>query len=181
MPHEHHSNIREGLVAGLIGGLLVVIWYTVVDLGRGEMFYTPNVLGQVFAQADTIPSVMRITTAAVVQYSLLHFGWFILFGIALTALTHLATRNPAVRMGVWLLLVIGFAFWLGISYTLHRLTDQRFPWWTFLVASLLGFGSMAFYLWRRHPALRGSVRELPLGSEVKPPAHPPGRPGQPSA
>ncbi len=176
MPHQHHSNVREGLLAGLLGGLLVAGWYFAVDLGRGEMFYTPNVLGQVFAQGDTIPSIRTVTSPAVVQYSLLHFGWFVLFGIALAALTHLALRNPQLRMGVWLFLVIGFVFWLGISYALYRLTDQRLPWWTLFVGSALGIGSMGFYLWRRHPGLRGSMQHRPLGAEVKSPPHPPGGP-----
>lgn len=176
MPHENHSSVREGLLAGLLGGLIVAAWYFAVDLGRGELLYTPNVLGQVFAQGDTIPSTSRITSPAVIQYSLLHFGWFILFGIALAALTHLATRKPEFRMGVWLLLVIGLVLWLGISYTLYRLTDQRLPWWTFLIGSLLGTGSMGLYLWRRHPGLRGSLEKLPLGAEVRSPPHPPGGP-----
>lgn len=175
MAHQHHSNLREGLIVGLVGALLVAAWYFVVDLGRGEMLYTPNVLGQVFTQADSTPSVSRITAPAVAQYSLLHFGWFIIFGIALAALTHLATRNPAFRMGVWLFLVVGTAFWLGISFTLYRLTDQRFPWWTMLIGTVLGVGSMGLYLWRTHPGLRGSMHELPLGAEVESPPHPPGR------
>ena len=174
MPHERHSSIREGLVAGLLGALLVAIWYTVVDLGRGEMFYTANVLGQVFAQADTMPSVRTVDSPAVIQYSLLHFGSFIAFGIAMAALTHLATRNPSLRMGVWLGLVIGFMYWLGMSYTLYRATDQRFPWWTTLIGSVLGVGAVGLYLWRRHPGLR-NMQDLPLGAEVKSPPHPPGR------
>jgi hypothetical protein len=144
MAHQHHSNLREGLIVGLLGALLVAAWYFVVDLGRGELLFTPNVLGQVFAQADSTPSVSRITAPAVIQYSLLHFGWFILFGVALAALTHLASRNPAFRMGVWLFLVVGTAFWLGISFALYRLTDQRFPWWTMLIGTLLGVGSRGF-------------------------------------
>jgi hypothetical protein len=178
MPHEHHSSLREGLFAGLIGGLLVAAWYFAVDLGRGESFYTANVLGQVFVQGDTMPATRTVTSQAVVQYSLLHFGWFILFGIALAALTHLATRNPAFRMGVWLFLVVGSVFWFGVSYTLYRLTDQRLPWWTLLVGTVIGVGFMGFYLWRAHPGLRGSVQRLPLGDEVKPPPHPPGGPRQ---
>ncbi len=173
MPHQHHSNLREGLLAGLIGALVVAAWYFAVDLGRGELLYTPNVLGQVFVQGDTIPTTRTIASQAVVQYSLLHFGFFFVFGVGLAALTHLATRNPAFRMGVWLFLVVGFVFWFGISYMLYWLTHQRFPWWTSLIATLLGVGSMGLYLWRQHPALRGSLRQLPLGSEVKPPPHPP--------
>lgn len=176
MPQQQHSSIREGLVAGLIGGLAVAAWYFAVDLGRGELFYTANVLGQVFAQGDTIPSTRTITSPAVAQYSLLHFGWFILFGMVLAALVHLSARNAEFRMGVWLFLVIGFVFWLGVSYTLYRLTDQRFPWWTFVIGSLLGIGSTGLYLWRQHPGLRGSLEKRPLGAEVRSPPHPPGGP-----
>lgn len=176
MPHQHHSNVREGLVAGLLGGLIVAAWYFAVDVGRGELLYTPNVLGQVFVQGDTMPATRTIAPLAVVQYSLLHFGWFFLFGVGLAALTHLATRNPAFRMGVWLFLVVGLVFWFGISFALYWLTDQRFPWWTALIGTVLGVGSMGLYLWRQHPALRGSVHQLPLGAEVKPPPHPPGGP-----
>jgi hypothetical protein len=174
MPHQQHSNLREGLLAGLIGGLIVAAWYFAVDLGRGELFYTPSVLGQVFVQGDTVPTTRSIAPEAVVQYAFLHFGWFALFGLGLAALTHLATRNPSFRMGVWLFLVVGFVFWTGVSYMLYWLTDQRFPWMTSLIGGLLGVGSIGFYLWRQHPALRGSMHHLPLGAEVKPPPHPPG-------
>ncbi len=175
MAHQHHSNLREGLIVGLLGALLVAAWYFVVDLGRGEMLYTPNVLGQVFAQADSTPNLGRISAPAVIQYSLLHFGWFILFGVALAALTHLASSNHAFLMGVWMFLLVGTVFWLGILFKLYRLTDQRFPWWTMLIGTLLGVGSMGFYLWRTHPRLRGSMHEVPLGAEVESPPHPPGR------
>jgi hypothetical protein len=156
--------------------LVVAAWYFAVDWGRGDLLYTPNVLGQVFAQGDTIPVTRTTIPGAVAQYMLLHFGWFFLFGTGLAALTHLATRNPALRMGVWLFLVIGLVFWLGISYALYWLTDQRFPWRTSLIAGLLGVGSMGLYLWRRHPALRGSMQRIPLGDEVPSPPHPPGGP-----
>jgi hypothetical protein len=96
--------------------------------------------------------------------------------MGLVALTHLATSNPTFRMGVLLFLVVGLVFWFGISSTLYRLTDQRFPWVTFLIGTLLGVGTMGLYLWRQHPILRGSMRRLPLGAEVKPPPHPPGGP-----
>jgi uncharacterized membrane protein YgdD (TMEM256/DUF423 family) len=111
---------------------------------------------------------------AVFEYSLLHFAFFFVLGIALTALTHLSTRNPALRMGVWLGLVVGFLFFLGLLRMLSSLTDERFPLWASLGGSLLGIGSMGFYLWRRHPGLRGTFDTAPLGAEVKPPPHPPG-------
>jgi hypothetical protein len=173
--HRAHSTLREGLLTGLIGGLVVAVWYIAVDFGRGRPLYTPNVLGQVFVGRDTMPTV-HIEPQAVAEYSLLHFGVFLLLGLVLATLTHMAVRNPALRMGVWLGLVISFMFFLGFLFMLYSATEERFPWWPALGGSLLGIGSMGFYLWRRHPDLRGTFREAPLGAEVKPPPHPPGTP-----
>jgi hypothetical protein len=174
MSHQEHSTLREGLLTGLIGGLVVAVWYVAVDFGRGQPFYTPNLLGQVFVAQDTMPTV-GIIPQAVAEYSLLHFGVFLLLGVVLAALTHMAIRNPTLRMGVWLGLVIAFVFFLGFLFMLYSATAERFPWWPALGGSLLGIGSMGLYLWRRHPALRGSFREADLGAEVKPPPHPPRR------
>lgn len=171
MPHREHSTVREGLLTGLIGGVVVALWYLAVDLGRGQLLHTPSVLGQVFVGADTVPTT-RVIPEAVAQYSLLHFGVFFLLGIGLVALTHMATRNPALRMGVWLGLVIGFLGFLGFLFALYSVTDQRFPGWEALGGSVLGIGSMALLLWRRHPALRGTFEEAPLGDEVESPLHP---------
>jgi hypothetical protein len=174
MNHQEHSTLREGLLAGVIGGLVVAVWYIAVDLSRGQLGYTPNVLGQVFVARDTVPTG-QILPQAVAEYSLLHFGVFFLLGVILAGLTHMAIRNPALRMGVWLGLVITFLFFLGFLFMLYSATDQRFPWWPALGGALLGIGSIGLYLWRRHPALRGTFREAPLGAEVKPPPHPPRR------
>jgi uncharacterized membrane protein YgdD (TMEM256/DUF423 family) len=173
---DTHSTLREGLLAGLLGGLVVAAWYAAVDIGRGQPLYTPNVLGQVFVAGDTIPTVHRIVPQAVAEYSLLHFGFFFLLGIALTAVTHLATRNPALRMGVLIGLAVGLVFFLGFLVILYSDTHERFPWMTAFGGGLVGIGSMGMYLWQRHPGLRGTFRQAPLGDEVKPPPHPPSPP-----
>jgi hypothetical protein len=171
MPQREHSTFREGLLTGLIGGVVVAIWYLAVDLGRGQLLHTPNVLGQVFVGRDTMPTT-HVLPQAVAEYSLLHFCVFIALGVLLVALAHMATRNPSLRMGVWLGLVISFLFFLGLLFMLYSATDQRFPWWAALVGSVLGIGSMALFLWRRHPGLRSTFDQAPLGDEVKPPHHP---------
>ena len=92
MDHEH-STVREGLVAGLLGGLLALGWYVVFDAVRGEPFQTPNVLGQVFAarpEGGGIP--IQIQPIAVVEYLILHFVVFCLLGVALAKFMHLAIR-----------------------------------------------------------------------------------------
>jgi hypothetical protein len=176
MDRQHHSTLREGIVTGLIGGVVAALWHLIVDLGRGEPFYTPSVLGQVFLGGDATPAVRTIVPEAVAGYGLLHFLVFCLLGIVLVSLTHMASRNPALRMGVWLGLVIAFLFSLGFLLVLYWMTRQRFPWLPAVGGSVLGVGSMAWYIWRRHPGLRGTFRDAPLGDEVKSPPHPPRAP-----
>jgi hypothetical protein len=173
MDRRNHSTIREGILTGLLGGVVSAIWHLIIDLSRGEPFHTPSVLGQVLLGGDSTPA-QTVVPQAVAGYALLHFAIFFLLGIVVVALTHMASRNPTLRMGVWLGLVIAFLFSLGFLLVLYWATHQRFPWVSALGGSVLAVGAMGLFLWRRHPHLRGTFEDVPLGSEVKAPPHPGG-------
>jgi uncharacterized membrane protein YgdD (TMEM256/DUF423 family) len=175
MKQREHRTFAEGILTGLVGAIVVGVWFLLVDVARGKPLATPNTLGQVFVARDTMPSA-HIMPQAVLEYSILHLVTFAVLGIVLVWLAHLASRNPTLRMGVWLGLVIGFLSFTGLLVMLANLTEQRLPWITAIGGSLLGVASMGLYLWKRHPRLRGSFDEAPLGAEVKPPPHPPGFP-----
>src|SRR3954452_15942231 len=175
MSSREHSVLGEGALTGLIGGAIVAVWYLIVDVAKGKPLHTPNVLGQVFVGRDTTPGYY-VMHQAVAEYSVLHIIIFLVLGMILVWLAHLASRNPSLRMGVWLGLVIGFLLFLGHLLMLANLTRQRLPWAAAIGGSILAFGAMGFLLWRRHPRLRGSFDEAPLGAEVKPPPQPPGVP-----
>jgi uncharacterized membrane protein YgdD (TMEM256/DUF423 family) len=175
MQRREHKTLAEGLLTGVVGAVVAAVWYFITDTAAGRPFATPNVLGQVFVRGDTMPGI-HVVPQAVVEYTLLHFVVFGILGISLVWITHLATRNPSLRMGVWLGLVIGLLLFLGHLLMLANLTRQRLPWAAAIGGSILAFGAMGFLLWRRHPRLRGSFDDAPLGAEVKPPPHPPGGP-----
>jgi uncharacterized membrane protein YgdD (TMEM256/DUF423 family) len=175
MQERQHRTFAEGLLTGLVGAIVVAVWYLILDVAHGQPLSTPNVLGQVFVRGDTVPTA-HIIPQAVAEFSVLHLIVFLVLGVGLVWLAHLASRNPSLRMGVWLGLVIGFLLFLGHLVMLAMITRQRLPWLTAIGGSILGIGSMALFLWNRHPRLRGSFEEMPLGAEVKPPPHPPGVP-----
>jgi hypothetical protein len=179
MHTREHSTFREGIVTGLFGGLIVAIWYFLFDTASGHPLQTPNTLGRIFLRGDVNPGPRALVPQAILGYTVLHFVLYALMGMALTLLIHLATRNIALRMGVWLGLVIAFGLFVGLAYMLTTSTGQRLPAWSVLGGGLLGVGAMGAYLWRRHPQLGQSLRQVPLGSEVKAPPHPPehGSPG----
>jgi hypothetical protein len=175
MHGQEHSTVREGLAAGLLGAILVAIWYLVVDTALGRPLHTLNALGGVFFQGDANPGVRDIEPGLVIGFVVLHFIAFALVGMALTHVVHLASRHLALRMGLWIGLVVAAGLLAGLSYMLAAATAGRVPPWTVVLGALLGVVSMAWYLWRRHPRI-GS--DAPLGAEVRTPRHAPGSPGR---
>ena len=101
----------------------------------------------------------------VLGFTVVHFIIFALVGMGLTLLVHLATRNIALRMGVWIGLVVAFGLYAGLTYMLGTATGERLSPWPVVTGSLLGVLGMAGYLWRRHPRLRRSFDQAPLGAK----------------
>ena len=173
MQVQEHSTVREGLVVGLLGGLIVAVWYLVVDAAAGQPFQTPNALGGVFFRGDANPGARAIVPSLIVGFTILHLITFVAVGMGLTLVVHLASRNLALRMGLWIGLVVAFFFLAGLTYMLTAATAERVPPWRIVLGSLLGVVVMGWYLWRRHPRM-GS--DAPLGAEGKTPRHAPGSP-----
>jgi hypothetical protein len=160
----------------MLGAVIVAVWYVICDLASGRPFYTFNVLGGIFLQGDVNPGARALDLGAVAGFVILHFALFGLLGLGLALLTHLASRNVALRMGVWLGLVVSFLFLTGLIYMLNTSTGNRLPLWEVLGGGVLGVAAMAWYLWRRHPRLKRSFDQVPLGDEVRSPPHAPGGP-----
>ena len=175
MQVQEHSTIREGIGAGLLGAVIVAVWYLVVDAAAGRPFHhTMSALGGVFFRGDANPGARQVMPGLVTGFVVLHVIAFVLVGMALTGIVHLAARNLALRMGLWIGLVVASAMLAGLAYMLSASTAGRVPPWTVVLGTLLGTVTMGVYLWRRHPRL-GS--EAPLGAEVRSPRHAPGSPG----
>lgn len=176
MHAQEHSIVREGLAVGLIGAIVVAAWYFVFDAVAGRPFHTANALGRIFFQGDVNPGMRAIDPGAVAGYMVFHVAIFALAAMGLAWLAHLASRNLAMRMGVWIGLVVAFCLLTGLIYMLAVATGERLPLWRVIGGSLLGILSMGWLLWRRHPRLSSSFQEVPLGDEVRTPGHAPGGP-----
>jgi hypothetical protein len=176
MPAQEHSTIGEGISTGLLGAAIIALWYTLWDLLAGRPLYTLDALGRIFFAAEIPTAVGPPDMGAVFGFLVLLVVLCVLAGLGLTLLTHLASRNPALRMGVWLGLVIAFCYLLGLTHMLNLWTGGRLPLWEVIGGATLGVLTMAAVLWRRHPRLARSFEEAPLGDEVHTPGHSPGGP-----
>jgi hypothetical protein len=164
MTRHHHNLFREGLITGVIGAAVVAVWFLITDIAQGRALSTPSILGQVLLYGNTAPIVTPPQPGPLVAYTLLHLGVFVLFGLVVTQLVHLAMSSPLARFGLMMLAVVFEVFFLIIVYAVFKGTSELFPWWSVLGANTLSLLGMGYYLKQSHPNLRHQYQKEPLGA-----------------
>ena len=163
MPDKSHSIFGEGTDAGVIGGLIVAVWFLILDSAAGMPLRTPSLLGQVVLFRDPTPD-QQVIFGAVLLYTAFHFLIFALLGMGLVALVHWGIENSIVRYALLPLFLVFEVLFYGLIEVLSERTHELFPFWTVVGANTLAAIGMGLYLWFRHPAFRQSIRDTPLGA-----------------
>ena len=154
----------EGTYAGAIGAATVAVWFLILDLLQGHPLRTPSVLGQVLLFGERTPNLETVHFGAVIAYTAVHFGAFLLLGIGLVRLVRWAAKESLVRYALLQVFLVFEVFFYGLLMLVSEATRALFPFWTVLIANTLAAIAMAAYLWRMHPEFRQLIRETPLGA-----------------
>lgn len=152
-----HRILREGIIAGVLGGIAVAVWFFLLDLIGGQLLYTPAALGSAAFEGVTSAADVQVTALTVLGYTAIHFAGFILVGIVFAALVLRAEESPPLLMGLALLFVTFETLLLGLVAIVAAWLLDALAWWSIGVGNLLAAAVMAVYLWRSHPKLRGEV------------------------
>src|SRR5436189_36590 len=78
MKRSLHGLIADGVVGGVLAGLVVALWFLAVDSLAGRPFHTPAALASALTRQEIGPPTFRLVTA----YSVLHFGVFAVLDVA---------------------------------------------------------------------------------------------------
>jgi len=154
----------EGTYAGAIGASVVAIWFLILDLLQGHPLRTPSVLGQVLLFGERTPNLDTIHFGAVVAYTAVHFGAFLLLGIGLVRLVRWAAKESVVRYALLQVFLVFEVMFYGLLMLASETTRALFPFWTVLIGNTLAALGMGAYLWHMHPEFRQLIRETPLGA-----------------
>lgn len=138
--------LREGVVAGLLGAAAVAVWFLAIDAVRADPLRTPSVLGAALLRAPE-------GSEAVLLYSIVHAGAFVLFGILASVLIAGAEREP---MFVFALVILFTAFEvlffgalvIGAKWVLDEISA-----WEIFVGNVLAAAAMLAYFFKGHRAL----------------------------
>jgi hypothetical protein len=142
--------LREGVAAGLLGAAAVAAWFLLIDLIQAEPLRTPSVLGTAFLRAQP-------GAPAIILYSVVHAGAFVLFGLVASVLIAGAEREP---MFVFALVILFTAFEVSFFSALvigaKWVLDEVSAWEVF-VGNLLASAVMLAYFFKGH---RGLARRM---------------------
>lgn len=133
--------IAHGVVGGLLAGLVVALWFLVVDSIAGQPFRTPAVLASALTRHEMAAPTFRM----VAIYSLVHFGVFAFLGAAVAAAITALRTPPRLVFGV----IFGLVAQELVFYTGLFLSGapgvKLVPWQHVIAANVLsGFVLMAY-------------------------------------
>ncbi len=152
MPEERPV-LRDGVIAGLIGAVVVALWFLILDLARGRPLLTPALLGSAVFQGLTDPAAVTITPGPIVFYTILHGVAFVGFGVIAASLILAAEREPAIFVAFAILFVCFEAFFIGAVAALGKSMLGALVWWAILAGNLFASVAMIWYFFARHRTL----------------------------
>ena len=153
--------LLDGLFAGAIGAITVVLWFLLLDLIAGRPLYTPALLGNVLLHGSAAAARgVTVEPLEVAAYTAFHFLMFLAVGMGFSWMMTLFERFPIVGFVLLVLFVclqLGF-FMLDVALGATLLGRLRA--WSVIAANLLAATSMSLYLWKRHPRIAEGLRHV---------------------
>ena len=153
---------KEGLVAGLVGAWTIALWFFMVDMGRGQPFFTPGALGSALFLGSTDPTSVSVSIATVAGYTIFHLGTFFALGFVAAAIAGYAEDTPPLIIAAVMLFMAFEAFFMGLMALSAEFLLSSLAWWAIVVGNLLATLTMGAYLWAKHPKLREALAANPM-------------------
>jgi hypothetical protein len=150
---------REGAVAGLIGAVVVALWFLGYDLALKLPFRTPSLLGAEIFTGVKDPNLVKVTLPLVLGYTVLHFLAFVVFGVAAAVLIMAAEWEPLAALAVFVLFAIFEVFFVGFATLLDVALLDTLGWWKIVLGNILALTAMAAYFMHRHRELHTRLVE----------------------
>jgi hypothetical protein len=159
---KQHPLLSRGLMTGLVGAAAVALWFFFLDVLAGAPFTTPVALGSALLFGASNADSAALNLGVVTAYTIVHIVAFAIAGVIFVMVAEQIERSPsflllAVLTAIMLDAVVVAGLALSAQWVLGALGI-----WSVFVANLLAVGSMGWYVWQTHPALRYRLRTQPM-------------------
>jgi O-antigen/teichoic acid export membrane protein len=148
-----------GAAAGLIGAVMVAVWFLAYDFLRDTPFQTPSLLGAALFDRLSQAAPVETSTRLVSQYTIVHGLAFIVLGCALAGLFAIADRDFRFLFAIFMLLCCFQVAFLALLVVLAEWLLDPIPWWAIVIGNVFAtIGMLGVLLPRHRPALRRYAR-----------------------
>jgi hypothetical protein len=100
--------VTRGVLAGVAGATALALWFLIVDGSQGQPLRTPLFLANALLGGDRA----QMGFAGIILYTLIHYGAFVVMGLAMSWILSLVETSSPVLLG----LVMGFALFDLVFY-----------------------------------------------------------------
>jgi hypothetical protein len=152
------SVLEDGILSGTIGAAVVALWFLILDTARGQIFFTPSLLGSVLFLGQSPDEAISINPFIVFAYTGLHGVLFLTAGWVIAWLFAMFERNP--QFGIILLLLFLLVETILFSFAAAVFPSLVGALGAVAVASgnLFAAVAMFWFLMRRHPSAMAQLR-----------------------
>ncbi len=166
MTQAESNRVVHGAMGGVLAGIVVVVWFVIMDLVAGDPFGTPARLSSAVLREEFTRPWPRL----IALYTVLHFGVFVTMGV----MTNWGLRALQLEPGVIVAAIFGLFVLNAVHYAGLLVTGMNLltvvPVLHVTIANLLGGVLMMTYLRRVH----GLVTADPGSAAERPPILAPG-------
>lgn len=160
MKAERERILTEGLIAGFIGYVTVILVYGLVNVATGKsFFYTAALLGRaVLGGAGSPPNLAD--PGPIIAYNGIHLIAFVLIGLGAAWLIAQTERHPGIWYVVFYVFLAGFFVSMVVLRIVAAPVIEQLQWgWSIIWVNLAAAVLMGLYLWKAHPRLWREVTE----------------------
>jgi hypothetical protein len=97
------SILEDGVLTGVMGAVVVAVWFLILDTAQGRIFFTPSLLGSVVFLGQTPDQAVSVNGFVVFAYTGLHVLLFLMAGLVIAWMFSMFEHNP--HFGIIILLL----------------------------------------------------------------------------
>ena len=152
------SIIEDGILTGIAGAAVVALWFLILDTARGQMFFTPALLGSVIFLGQRPDQLVSINPYIIFAYTGLHGVLFLIAGLAIARMFALFEHNPQFGIVILLLFLLFESILFSVAAAIFPNLIGTIGAVAVACGNLFAAIAMFAFLIRRHPAALTQLR-----------------------
>lgn len=159
MKAERAEVLQHGLVAGVLGYAVVVLFYAAWNALQGRSpFFTAALLGEAAFYGLRRADDVVVWAGPVLAFNGLHLVVFLGVGMLAAWLATQSERGAQFWYIGLSLFIYGAIHVLGLVLWVAAPLREQLPVWSALLATIAALGGMSLYLLKVHPLLQAEMR-----------------------